>query len=418
VQLAHTEVIPSPDNEGWTRLAGEVTYDDPSLPPEQYWLEVPDRLAGYLSGSGNPWLACLLPVAVRLGEPLRIDMPVDRVLFENTQELMHIWKEWYPHLHVVPVEVEVVDSTLREGAGRTAALFSGGVDAFHAVMDYDAKAGGGAHAPIDDLVVIWGFDMDLHWHQAIRDVRKDLQDAASDLGKELVEIASNVRDTRLRALNRWLSSGSFLAGTVLALGERYGRVLIASSNSTAGLRPFGTHPLTDPLLSTGHTQIIHYGVETTRTEKTALVTQSDVAMRVLRVCWDTDTGGNCGECDKCYRTMITLDILGALERCETFKGKSYDLEKVAHTHSLEVWEISYLREIADFACARGKPEIAQALEHGIRLSKRARRWLPLLHRVRQRLEDSPALWGPLRPVRRVLRGLVEKVLGPVFGDSR
>jgi hypothetical protein len=418
MRLAHTELIPSPDNKGWTRLTGEVTYDDPSLPPEQYWLEVPDRLSGFLSRSGNTWLAYLLPVAVRLGEPLRIDLPVDRLLLENTGELMRIWKGWYPHLHVVPVEAEAVDAAPREGAGRTASLFSGGVDAFHAVLDYDAKADGGSQAPIDDLIVIWGFDMDLDWHEAIRDVREGLQGAASDLGKELVEIASNVRDTRLRAINLSLSTGAYLAGTALALEERYGRVLIPSSFEYRSLHPFGSHPQTDPLFSTERTQIVHYGTASTRTEKTALVAQSDVAMRVLRVCWDTDTGGNCGECDKCYRTMITLDILGALDRCVTFKGKHYDLEKVAHSHSISFQETFFYREIAAFARAQERPDIAQALESGVRRSKRARRWLPLLHRVRQRLEDTSVLWGLLRPVRRVLRGLVEKVLGPVFGDSQ
>jgi hypothetical protein len=417
VRLTHAEIIPSPDNEGWTRLAGEVTYDDPSLQPEQYWLEVPDRLSEFLSRSGNPWLAYLLPVAVKLGEPLRIDMPVDRVLLENTGELMRIWKGWYPHLHVVPVEAEAVEAAPREGVGRTGALFAGGVDAFHMVLDYDAKAEDGSHAPIDDLIVVWGFDMDLDWHEAIRDVREDLQGAASEMGKELIEIASNVRDTRLRALNFSVSTGAFLLGTVLALEERYGRVLIASSYSSTNLQPHGTHPLTDPLLSTGQTRIIHYGLEITRTEKTALVVQSEAAMRVLRVCWATDTGGNCGECNKCYRTMLALDVFDALDRCETFKGKHYDLKGVAHTHSLAPWDISFYREMAAFARARGKPEIAQALESGARRSERARRWVPLLHRVRQRLESSPGLWRPLRPVRRALRGLVEKVLGPVF-DSR
>jgi hypothetical protein len=419
VQLTHTELIQSPDNEGWTRLVGEVTFDDLSLPPEQYWLEVPDRLSGVLSRSGNPWLAYLLPLAVRLGEPLRIDIPVDRVLFENTGELMRIWKGWYPHLHVVPVEAEAVDAAPREGAGRTASLFSGGVDGFHTVLDYDLKVDGGSQAPIDDLIVIWGFDVPLHRHEAIRNVRESLQGVASEMGKEMVEIAANVQDTLLGGTSFMsLSHGAFLVGTALALEERYDRVLISSTYSSADLHSFGSHPLVDPLLSTERMQIVHYGTEVTRTEKTALVVQSDVAMRVLRVCRVSETGGNCGGCDKCYYTMIALDMLGALDRCETFKGKRYDLEKVAHSHSLAAYETFFFSELAAFARLQGKPDVAQALERGVRRTKRARRWLPLLHRIRQRLENNPALWRPLRPVRRALRALIEKVFGPVFGDSR
>jgi hypothetical protein len=420
MRLAHTELIPSPDKQGWARLVGQVTYDDRPADSERYWFEVPDKWAEFLSESGNPWLACLLPVVVKLGEPLRIDMPVDRVLFENTRELMRIWKGWCPHLHIIPVEAEVVETGPREGAARTASLFSGGIDSYYTLLHSETAPD--PRSPVDDLMSIWGFDPSLDNRTVFQNVRRRLQSAASDLGKEFVELATNLRATRfwqggLKDLEDY-SLGAFLASMGLALEERYGRVLISSARTNADAYTHGSHPLTDPLLSTGRTQIVHYGLETPRTEKTALVAQSDVAMRTLRVCWLSETGGNCGECDKCTRTMITLDVLGALDRCETFKGKSYDLERVAHSHTINLQDLYFYSEIADFARAQGRVDVAQALERGVRRSKRARRWLPLFHRVRQWIENKPALWGLLRPVRGVLRGLVEKVLGPVFGDSR
>ena len=73
------------------RLLGEVVYDDRPGEPEEYWFEVPEQWAGSLSLSGNPWLACLLPLAVTLGEPLRLCVPVDPELRAGVARVMQTW---------------------------------------------------------------------------------------------------------------------------------------------------------------------------------------------------------------------------------------------------------------------------------------------------------------------------------------
>ena len=152
MQLKHANVLKSRCSEDRVRLSGEVAYDDRAIRPELYWFDVPEKYAEYLSTSGNPWLACLLPLAATLGEPLRISLPVDRVLFENVQELMRIWKYWYPHLHVVPMEAEAVDIEQHELPTRTAAFFSGGIDSFFTILHHTAGFVPGVQHNIDDLL--------------------------------------------------------------------------------------------------------------------------------------------------------------------------------------------------------------------------------------------------------------------------
>jgi hypothetical protein len=86
--------------------------------------------------------------------------------------------------------------------------------------------------------------------------------------------------------------------------------------------PWGSHPLVDPLWSTGTVEIVHDGCEATRSDKAARIATSETALRHLRVCWGYreayDRGiYNCGHCAKCLRTQVDLYLAGALERCKT-----------------------------------------------------------------------------------------------------
>ena len=89
----------------------------------------------------------------------------------------------------------------------------------------------------------------------------------------------------------------------------------------------GTHPLLDPLWSTESLTFEHDGCEANRAEKTARISQSDIALRSLRVC-NRIYRHNCGQCEKCLRTMISLQAVGTLERCTAF-DKKLDIEAVS-----------------------------------------------------------------------------------------
>src|SRR5665213_2195154 len=84
---------------GFHRLSGEVTYDDGTS--DTYYFDAPESYE--LSESGNPWVACLLPLAVTIGEDLEIPLPIDPALVEGARGLTRLWKSWYPHLSTIEV---------------------------------------------------------------------------------------------------------------------------------------------------------------------------------------------------------------------------------------------------------------------------------------------------------------------------
>ncbi len=251
MQLKSRDIAPSPVAPDRVRLSGEVTYDRGPIRSEVYWFDVPERYAASLSVSGNPWLVCLIPLAVTLGEPLRICEPVDRRLLENVAELMRIWKCWYPHLHVVPLEAESVESSEPTIARKIGAFFSGGVDSFFTALWHADRSESAARVRIDDLLTVWGFDVPLANVDAFRRMRDVLRRAAEDLGIELIDVATNVRDTRWQQTDwTYLSHNCALGGVALALEGRYRKMLMASTGGYRDLLPWGSHVLTDPLLST------------------------------------------------------------------------------------------------------------------------------------------------------------------------
>jgi hypothetical protein len=87
----------------------------------------------------------------------------------------------------------------------------------------------------------------------------------------------------------------------------------------------GSHLVMDHLLSTESMDTVHDSSHLMRPEKTAVVSNWSATHSTLRVCFNRtgyreNVGSivNCGRCEKCIRTMKTLEISGKLERYGTF----------------------------------------------------------------------------------------------------
>ena len=378
MELISTRIDRAGDDR--VRLTGEVRYADSRR--EAVWYEVPADLERDLSTTGNPWLVALFPLAAKLGEELRIPLPVDRLLVRNLTELARIWRGWYPDLHEVPLDVDVHDSPVLRppsSPARTAAFFSGGVDSFYTVLRHQERVPG--RIPIDDLVSIQGFDFPLRLSDAFHRHLHRLERAGRQLGKPVVWVATNLRESRLREAP-WadLWHGPALASVGLALEKRYRHLMVAASSVYEETEPLGSHPLTDPLLSTGTTQVLHDGADATRTEKTVRVAQSDLALNALHVCYREPESENCGRCRKCTLTMVTLAALGALDRCPTFP-QSLDLERIGRVYLASAMQRRGARRLRSLAEKHRREDLARAIDHAVRASAVRARLLAVVRRT-------------------------------------
>ena len=230
------------------------------------------------------------------------------------------------------------------------------------------------------LILVHGFDYPPEG--AVRDlVCERIGRVAEALEMSLVEV-----ETNLRRLNDpyvpWggLQHGSLLAAVGLSMSAGFGRVLIPATNTYDTLYAWGTHPFTDPLWSTEVTGFIHDGPEATRVEKVAWqIARSNLALEHLRVCFENPAEAyNCSRCGKCQRTMIALQLAGALERAKTFRGEPDPALLSGIDTSDPAVNVQTRWALEELECRGLDPEIRRVLRDSLRprprnLARTARR---------------------------------------------
>ncbi len=201
--------------------------------------------------------------------------------------------------------------------------------------------------------------------------------AASALGARLVQMATNIRETRWAKIP-WDSyaSGAAISASRLILERLCGTGLIPSSYPIQVLHPWGLHPLAVPLYSTSRTRIVYEGTSHTRSEKIEAIADQRLVQENLHVCFiGQDTHGqddtNCSRCEKCIRTMIVLDILGRLRDFRMFDRSSYRIELASRMDALHGTRRSMHYEIRELALRHGRLDIVRQIDISVRRSKRA-----------------------------------------------
>jgi hypothetical protein len=365
MELVSVRIEESPQAARRVRLVGEVAYDDrPGR--ETYWFEVDEEHAAALSLSGTPWLAALLPVAATLQQNLRIRVPVDPTLLANATRITELWTTWYrkrfPYLRRVVVEADTEPAPAAPVARETGAFFSGGIDSFYTVLRNEELEDRAQFPRLDRLVWIGGYDLPLASpEEEFGRLRTRLSAAARDLGLAFLDVRTNLRETRFRRAP-WghVAHGCALASVGLALERRFQTFYIAPSFDQGDLKPWGTHPETDPLLSTRTTRFIHDTLGPRRIEKLERICRSDVAMRTLHVCYLSGTADNCCGCRKCLLAMLMLEVSGEMARCTLFP-LPLDLELVRRVYLRGPFYMGMYGEVMARARKAGRMDIARAI---------------------------------------------------------
>ncbi len=246
------------------------------------------------------FLPALLQEAMARGEDAVIegDAKLPLGLRDNLARYQTILTNWNDEdLH--PVNIVGGHEVNEPSAAATLCCFSGGIDSQYSYFRHrDA---------ISHLLVIQGFDQDSSADEWQRNVAAR-QAFAKPENKELVSIASNLRGFFDRRKLSWtLAHGGILGALGCMFGPR--QLIIPSSFTYDNLFPWGSHPLLDPCWSSTISQVIHDGLEKSRSGKTEWLSTFQHGLDHLQVCW-RGTDRNCGNCPKCVRTSLVLHILG------------------------------------------------------------------------------------------------------------
>jgi hypothetical protein len=314
---------------------------------------------GPLATGSATFLFATLGAASKLAVPLHVRGAVPAGFLALARSFMHdaaAWNSrWLDEYHEVPLDVTsspLAPEPATEGRG-VACFFSGGVDSFDTVLRHPDE--------ITHLIYVHGYDTPLANTKMRATILQSLRRAAAGLGKPLIEVETNLREL----LPQWGHPVATLTemGIAYLLSPQFRRVYIASDY--AGYWPGDCPPQQLPeaeLVDLDTVQIIFDGRGRRRCEKTAQLATSQTALSTLRVCWlNKSMAYNCGQCEKCLRTMFALHLAGALDRCQTF-DRPIELSAVRRMllHAVEVpfWQeiLEGLERGADVELAAGVRE--------------------------------------------------------------
>ena len=199
-------------------------------------------------------------------------------------------------------------------ATSTALCFTGGVDAFHTFLENQQR--------VDRLVYVVGYDVKLRHRRRAADVSRMIRSIAAEVGTASALLRTNLRQHPLMRATPW---GRSFGGALAAIGHLLGdsaATLIVSGDGLGYEHPeVGSRSGTDHLFGSATTSIEHFAPTVTRLEKIRRIAGEPIVKQHLRVCWQ-NVGDrlNCGRCEKCVRTMLSLEACGALAAFPGFNG--------------------------------------------------------------------------------------------------
>lgn len=319
-----------------------------------------------LADDATPWLAPATLIGMRNKRDVVVYGDVSETAVQGSVKAQDTLGSWFPDILdevtiTAPMAVETTRSSDRRGVG---AFFSGGVDSYYTALKHLDE--------ITHLIFIHGFDIDLSNNDLAERTLDALRKSAAELGKELIEVKTDLRGRLDRNRLNWglQGHGALLAHVGIALSTVVEKIYVPSSYTADQLHPWGTHPDLDGHWSSDAVEFIHDGVEASRAAKMEKFIEEDAAMNNLRVCWwNQDNAYNCGECEKCLRTMINLYIAGGLERCATLPDK-ISIEAIDRLHFNRDAKLFVAENLAELRAGDiDDPELEAALQRVLDRSK-------------------------------------------------
>lgn len=268
--------------------------------PKEIWFKVPAEYEGYTSDMADAFLIGLLFPAMEWKHKIVIHgKKISKGLIVNLMEFQRAWHKWRPAKYSV-VEIEASESMETFGSDDAAiSAFTGGVDSAF-ILHQNMVISSSASFRIAASVFVHGFDIPLGEQADFDKSLADIRNVTESLHIPLIYVQTNLRD-----FGDWNDTHAAAIIACLTLFNKHFQIgLLGSSHPYDYLRfPWGSNPITDPLLSSKKFRVYNYGGGYSRMEKLELISDWLPCNEHLRVCTKYYYK-NCGVCEKCVRTKL------------------------------------------------------------------------------------------------------------------
>ena len=325
------ERIRKEETRGRCRLTADVSWEDRDCASRLALIETTSEFAHDMEPSADAFLLAFAPIAQWQGESrIYVEGSVCCRLRDGLAAATQLFSTWNSQCGPLRIEPSrgFKATTPRTGR-RTGAFLSGGIDALSLLrrnrLNYPIDHPGS----ISDCVMLDGVNPYDHddtqqrpeRHAAFQSYLVQVRELAGQERFTLVPLYTNIRTFYPHPSWGKIGFGAGIASTALCLGSRIDRVELASAGLGVRHHPEGSHPSLDHHYSTEAVHVHHADVAISRLEKLRIVADWPEGLAVLRPCFGSvlrDDGLNCGECEKCIRTMVGLLALGKLGQAGTF----------------------------------------------------------------------------------------------------
>ncbi|HSA30849.1 MAG TPA: hypothetical protein P5160_03515 [Candidatus Omnitrophota bacterium] len=274
-----------------------------------------------VKANGDAAIFSLLPVAFWTNVDIVIGDAISRSPFlqKNVGKICAVWNKLFDYKR----EVNIAGGRLFE-SGRTPSLksgllFSGGVDSLASYIDKSSE--------IEYLLFCFGAD--IFDFNKFNEVKKRIDDLNMVLNKKTLFYSTNIRRITDVPWGQILHACALL-GPALVFSARIQKIIISSTDfqDIAENHAWGSSPLTDKYISSSNISVEHYGTHLSRLEKIKKISHYPAYLGICRVCYQESKQYNCGFCEKCLRTMVTLILLRIPANQVPFPSDAYSLDHI------------------------------------------------------------------------------------------
>ncbi|CTQ34655.1 hypothetical protein [Jannaschia rubra] len=266
------------------------------------------------------WL--MLPWAMKTGEAIEIDGPVDPLAIENIRRFSNAWELWEPS-KFNPVTVVAASRAEPTTGEDRLTFYSGGLDSTDMLLQLGRQPHPGT------ALTVHGFDYPSSAGDQFAELRDQVAPFLEALNYRHVTLSiSRVAGGRHSYALR-LAAAGFLFSGMFSEG-----ILAADANweQDMALFPWGLNHVTDRYLKGKNFRISTVGDQKTRPIKAKALLQDKMALQAVSFCKRRAIRPkNCGTCSKCVRTKIMFSVFGDIP--EIFVDNSFD---ASLTNSIDI----------------------------------------------------------------------------------
>lgn len=349
----------------------------------EFSFRIPSERLTCVTDLADPFVTAMIFTAMRNAANLRVHGSVSYGLLRNLEEFQTAWHCWRPDCyHVVNVIPDQEVRVATPATDRALIAFSGGLDSCFSVWRHTRGDCGRLKRPLKAAVMVHGFDIPLQESDVFGRAAENSRAIVQSVGLDLIAMACTFRELG----DDWEDAhGAALAACLSLFSKGFSTGLVASSHAYNTLRfPWGSNPLTDPMLSSDSFSIVYDAAGVSRLQKAKSVSEWDEAMCRLRVCWQgAHKDRNCGVCLRCVATALCFAAMGVRPpSCLGVPSLDEGIRKL-RTQRIPPVAVARFRDILEAAKRTGiKDSWVGGLQTCIRHKERQNRRGPYMLRAR------------------------------------